>query len=147
MTITPSGLRAIYPEFNDPAKYQDAAVQFWLNQAYSNMNAIRWANNLDLGAMLFTCHQLAIGQRRAQAAARGGVPGAPVGVMTSKGVGPASASYDVQSITEADAGYFNSTDYGIQYYNLMMQAGSGGAFVNGFFSTGGTGSPCPPWLP
>jgi hypothetical protein len=136
VTITPASLRAIMPEFSDLVAYPDAAINFWLADAYTILNPQRWAASLDKGAMLYTAHMIVMGKRRADAANRGGTPGQVKGPISSQGVGPASVSYDTGSVIEKDAGFYNSTDYGTQFYNLMMLAGMGGAYVSGAIQQG-----------
>ncbi len=129
--LSPSDFRAIFPEFSDINAYPDAGIQFWLNYAYNNLNACRWNANLDTGAAYLTAHQVVLAKRNKDASRRGGTPGTVQGPLSSKGVGPVNASYDTSSVVNKDAGYFNSTTYGLQYWDMMMQAGAGGALVIG----------------
>lgn len=114
--------RTVFPEFADLAQYSDAAVDYYLGFSLKLMNADRWGELLDHGQMLQTAHYLARARAAAASSAR---PGAQVGVVSSKSVGPGSISYDNSVATEQDAGHWNSTTYGTQYIRLARQVGAG----------------------
>ena len=125
MTTTAASLRALFPEFASTATFPDAAINAWLAVAVGFVNADRWGANTDFGVALWTAHQLAIGRRNAVTAGNGGAPGTSLGVLTSKSAGGVSAGYDFSSVSEKDAGFWNQTSYGIQFYRLSQQFGMG----------------------
>jgi hypothetical protein len=79
----------------------------------------------DYAIGLFAAHNLALEQLVEAQAALGAPPIGQTGVLSSKSVGPASASYDVSAATYEDAGYFNMTIYGRRLWQLAMQVGAG----------------------
>ena len=123
--VTPPVLRTHFPEFASVTTYPDAQVQYWLDFAYGMLNAPRWGRQLDTGAELYVCHQLAIEARAQQSAANGGIPGEAVGVLNSKSVDKVSAGYDTSSATEAGAGHWNLTIYGTRFIRLAKMFGAG----------------------
>jgi hypothetical protein len=129
--LTPVQFRAVLTEFNDTTAYPDPAVEYWLADAYNNMNAPRWGQNLNKGALFYTAHYLVIGARNAGAARRGGIPGQVSGPLSSKGAGGVSGSFSTGAVVDPKAGQWNQTTYGIEYWKLLLQAGSGGLQVTG----------------
>lgn len=108
--------RQDFVEFASDTAYPDDAVRFWLTVAYEDLNAERIGNKLDLAAELFTAHMLVLGRRNALQADFGKVPGAAVGVVTSRSVDKASVSYDSSMVSEKGAGFWNTTDYGLRLW-------------------------------
>ena len=71
---------------------------------------------------------LSVGAEEAQATADGVAgrsPGGRVGVLSSKGADGISASYDVGTSTEKDAGHWNLTTYGTRFIRLSRMFGAG----------------------
>lgn len=135
---TTSDFRATFPAFGDRQGYPDAMIQIWLNLAggtatqAASLDASRWQQFWPLGVMLFAAHFIVLNKRDEQVAEAGGVPGnATSGPTASKSVGAASISFDVNSTTEQNAGFWNLTTYGRQFYRLSRMAGMGGVQVNG----------------
>lgn len=79
----------------------------------------------DFALELWTAHQLVLEKQAVAAALSGGNPGTSIGVITSKSVGSVSVSFDVSSIVEDGAGYYNQTIYGMRFWRLA-KAVSGG---------------------
>lgn len=125
MSVTPQSFRVVYEEFADPQSYTDAAIAYWVTQAATALDPNRWDDALDRGTMLFVAHQLVLRKRAALATAAGGIPGEVKGPIASKGVDKVSASYDTKAVTFDEAGFYNSTTYGIELWQLMVQFGSG----------------------
>lgn len=117
--------RAQYPEFADPVAYPDVVINRHLAIAVKRLPESRWADLLDDGIGLYIAHYLALGDR-AKAAVTNGTAGQVEGLETQKTVDTVSVSMDVSAVTIADAGMWNSTSYGIQFYQLMMIVGAGG---------------------
>lgn len=80
----------------------------------------------DIGVGLVTAHHVALGTRNTNTSAVGGVPGQVAAPQSSKSVDKVSAGYDTAAVTNKDAGFWNSTMYGIQYYTLALTMGAGG---------------------
>lgn len=120
-----------FPEFSNATKYPAAGINFWITQAYAQLNAQRFGAALDLAAMLFVAHNTVLGARDAATAAASGVTGQATGPLASKSVGGASASYDVGAVSTAGAGIYNSTSYGQRLYYMIQQYCSGPVYVSG----------------
>ena len=114
---------AAYPSFADAPQ---GAVSYWLGIAPKFVDASRWGDLADLGAGLFAAHWLAVSSATAAAAAAGNVSGGNVGLVSSKSVGDVSFGYDLGSVVNADAGMWNQTSYGRQYWQLARMFGGGG---------------------
>lgn len=127
--MTPVDFRAIFAEF-DTTNYPDPMVSIWLGQATNEVNATRWGADTNYGIALLTAHYLVLARRRGIAAAAGAVPGDVVGPQTSKSVDGVSVSRDGGSVTIDGAGTFNSTDYGILFWQKARWMGAGGLQIN-----------------
>lgn len=126
MTVTVASFRVAFPVFTSTALYPDAQVQFWMDVAGQMINVDRWGALADLGVQLITAHNLILEAQANRVAARAGkVGGLSSGVMTSKSVDKVSASYDVSSATEKDAGHWNLTIYGTRYVRFARMMGAG----------------------
>ncbi len=125
MTIDAATFRANFPEFGSTSSYPNAQVQFWLAAAYNFVNADRWGNSTDLGAQLWTAHNLALEARAQAEAAAGGVPGQTTGPVSSKSVGGVSLGFDTGASTEEKGGHWNNTVYGTRFLRLAKLFGAG----------------------
>jgi hypothetical protein len=128
--ITPASFIVQFPEFTSTAT---ATVQIWINQAYSQLAAYPLGDQLDYAASLFTAHNLSLAIRRSTEGASGAVPGTTVGILASKSVGGASASYDTGSSTAAGAGIYNTTVYGQMLWPLLRGSIAGPIYVPASF--------------
>ena len=126
MTLTPTTFRQMLPEFNDTGQYSNANISQWLGIAYTMLREEAWWDSLDMGAALFTAHNLVLSARDAKVAENGGIPGNQSGPMSSKSVGGVSASYAVNAAYLEDAGAYNLTSYGSRFWTLVRQFGMGG---------------------
>lgn len=126
MTVTPAEFRADFTEFTDPTAYPDALVQFWLNVAYQMLPVARWGTMLDVGAELYTAHNLVLERQAQKTASAGGTPGAASGAVASKTVGPVSTAYDTKAGQTEGAGDWNLTTYGQRFARLSALFGAGG---------------------
>lgn len=126
MAVTPTSLRTDFIEFANAVTYPDATIAFWIAVAGRLLRAEVWQDMLDNAVELFVCHQLTVAARNTRAANAGGIPGQSVGVLTSKSVDKASAGYDVSKITLDNAGFYNLSTYGIQFFQLGQMFGAGG---------------------
>ena len=122
MTIAYADFIAAWPQF---ATTPEAQVQFWIDRAYALLDAIRWADQLDFGVTLYVAHMITLSQKAVSQ------KGSVVGVASSKSVGGVSVSYDTGSVTIRDAGSYNATIYGIQFYELVLMIGSSGLQLTG----------------
>ena len=124
--LTASVFRDNRPEFGDVNAYPDRVVTRLIALAYRLLDPLRWRDLIDDGAEAFVCHHLAMFRRAVLESDDGDAPGEVRGVVTSEGVDKLSASYDSGSVTLADAGPWNATTYGQEYWLLASSLAIGG---------------------
>jgi hypothetical protein len=125
MAFTIATFRQSFPEFVDTARYPDAMVTLWSALAIEQVNPYKWRSQVDLGVMLYTAHECVLASQNAATANNGGAPGAQSGPANSKTVGTVTVAYDTQQTAEKNAGYWNLTTYGKQFFNLSRKFGAG----------------------
>ena len=118
--------RQQFPEFSDITAYPGDLIDLHLAVGALSLDVGVWGDFHDRGLGLYTAHNLVIGARNTAAADAGGLPGSVSGPMTSKSVDKVSDSYDTGATTYEGAGYWNSTSYGVQLYQLARLVGAGG---------------------
>ncbi|KQN56522.1 DUF4054 domain-containing protein [Rahnella inusitata] len=123
---TSDQFRADFPEFSDKTRYPDPSVNFYLAQADNLLDQDRFGDQFVYLAELFTAHYTEVRGRRSAQAALGGVNSSGGGILTSKSVDKVSASYDVSGIINPDAGFWNNTDYGREFFWWWEMSGAGG---------------------
>lgn len=124
--IDESSFRLNMPMFADTVAYPQFQFEFYLKLGMKLLNERRWDDLLDEGLTFFIAHYLTLYKRSMLVSSIGGDAGKVVGNETSKSVDGVSKSMDVSSILSTDAGQWNQTTFGIQFYQLMMMAGAGG---------------------
>jgi hypothetical protein len=117
--------REKFPEFSDIAVYPDSMIMLWAEFAACQVNCNRWKNQTLMGIYLYVAHEITLAAKDYKTGAMGGVPGGTSGPMNSKTVGSVTAAYDTQQAAEKDAGYWNLTSYGKQFFRLSRIFGSG----------------------
>jgi hypothetical protein len=133
LPITNAQFRADRPEFSDIGVYLDSDVNQLLTIANNTLPADRWGDWIVRGIEMFVSHHLVLMNQAERTGAAGGLPGMPSGVLTSKSVGPASASYDVHFGSESDdSGHWNLTIYGRQFIRMARMVGIGGWQATGW---------------
>ncbi|MGJ0580343.1 DUF4054 domain-containing protein [Xenorhabdus bovienii] len=119
--------RADFPEFSDNTRYPEAAIHFYLGQADTVLDQDRHGDQFIYLAELFTAHYVELkGKAIASAAVSGSVNTAGGGVMTSKSVDKVSVGYDTSGIINPEAGFWNNTAYGREFYWWWSMFGAGG---------------------
>ncbi|PQQ36472.1 DUF4054 domain-containing protein [Photorhabdus luminescens] len=119
--------RADFPEFSDKTCYPDAAINFYLSQADNLLDQNVHGDQFVYLAELFTAHYVELrGKTIAGAAISGSVNTAGGGVLTSKSVDKVSMSYDTSGIINPDAGFWNNTAYGREFFWWWSMFGAGG---------------------
>ena len=130
--INESSFRESMPMFADVNEYPSFQFNFYLNLGKKLLPVSRWGDPndpdglIDYGLTLFIAHYLTLYKRGIDAASIGGDSGKVIGNETSKSVDSVSKSMDVSGVLITDAGHWNMTTFGIQFYDLMMMAGAGG---------------------
>lgn len=118
--------RTDFPEFANETSYPSASITFYLGQADNLMSQDVMGDQFVYLVELFTAHYTELRGRAIKAAAIGGVNSSGGGVMTSKSVDKVSASYDVSGIINPDAGFWNNTSYGREFFWWWEMYGMGG---------------------
>jgi len=149
MTITVPQFRVWYPEFASIGTYPDSQVNYWICSAQMLIGTDRLTTDLgpcgfslwDLACSLFVAHNLVLEKQAYDAAKNGGTPGASVGPMTNKSVGPVSVGYDASLVKIEDAGPWNATIYGQRFYQLYRMAGAGVIYAGAGYGPPGWNGP------
>lgn len=123
--ITPQTFRAAFIAFGDEVRFPDPTIQFWIGVSEKMLDAGRWGDLHDHGAMLFVAHNVLLQSKDDNAANIGAAFGGSSGVVTSKSVDKVSISYDASSVAEEKAGVYNLTRYGQQFIRLARMVGMG----------------------
>lgn len=131
MTITATQLRADFPEFSDTTKYADATINFWLSVAVITLSESRWGTLLPVGTELFVAHHLVTQALASEDSDVGITPGEVVGPTTAKAVDKVSISMDASAVALEDAGFWNSSLYGIRFMQFARMIGAGGIQLGG----------------
>ena len=118
MTVTVISFRTQYPEFT-VALYSDQAVTFWLDIAMKRVNPNIWTDLTDLGVLLFTAHNCLLSNLTSSA------QGGNVNIANSKSVDRVSVSFDTTTSSNQDAGTYNLTTYGKQFWEYSRLFGMG----------------------
>lgn len=124
--LSESSFRESMPMFTDTAIYPQSQFNFYLKLGLKLLNKQRWDDLLDEGLTFFIAHYLALYQRSMALSAIGGDVGKVIGNETSKSVDSVAKSMDVSGILIVDAGHWNQTTFGVQFYQLAMMIGAGG---------------------
>lgn len=124
---TVADFRKDFPQFEDPLRYPEAQVQFRLNLADILLSEkITGTKIFPYLVELFVAHHMALFAQDQRSATVGGAGGSASGVQTSKSVDKVSVSYDTSATLNPDAGFWNNTRYGAEFYQLITMFGAGG---------------------
>lgn len=123
---TVSDFRRDFPQFSDATKYPDPVIQFRFNLADTLIDGSAMGDMFPYLAELFVAHYMALYASDTAAGALGGAGGATSGVVASKSVDKVSVSYDNSSTLNADAGFWNFSRYGAEFWQLLQFFGYGG---------------------
>jgi len=118
--------REKFTEFGDIERFPEPVVAFWLDVVNRMLPSDRWGDLLEVGTCLALAHHLVLSARDQGTAVAAKVPGAVVGVQTSKSVDTVSVSYDVGAVTLEGGGFWNMTSYGVRFLGMARMVGSGG---------------------
>ena len=124
--LTEVEFRENMPMFADVAAYPSFQFKFYLKLGLKLLPERRWDDLLDDGLTFFVAHYLTLYKRSMAMAAVGGDTGKIIGNETSKAVDSVSKSMDVSGVLNTDAGHWNQTTWGLQFYQLMQAVGAGG---------------------
>lgn len=121
-----STFRQTMPAFASVDDYPSAQFNFYLKLGVKLLPESRWDDLLDDGLTFFVAHYLVLYARDMSFVDIGGIGGKVVGNETAKSIDSVSKSMDVSGILMTDAGHWNQTTFGIQFYQLMQMIGAGG---------------------
>jgi len=117
--------RAAFPEFASTVTYPDAMLNFWASVAEKMVVEDIWQDMYTNAIYLYVAHEITLARQNVKASTTGGTPGQSGGPAQSKAVGAVSVSYDSQVTSEKDAGWWNLTTYGKQFFRLQQMFGAG----------------------
>ncbi|ATM85070.1 DUF4054 domain-containing protein [Yersinia frederiksenii] len=123
---TPAQFRTDFPQFENEARYTNTAIQFRLSLADNLLDENLLGNMFPYLVELFVAHYMTLQAKDMQSAALGGASGATNGVAASKSVDKVSVSYDNSATLNPDAGFWNFTRYGAEFYQIILMFGAGG---------------------
>lgn len=123
---TVSDFRRDFPQFSDTTKYPDPVIQFRLNLVDTLIDGSGMGNMFPYLAGLFVAHYMVLYASDSAAGALGGTGGSTSGVVASKSVDKVSVSYDNSSTLNADAGFWNFSRYGAEFWQMLQFFGYGG---------------------
>ncbi|HEN3430363.1 TPA: DUF4054 domain-containing protein [Yersinia enterocolitica] len=123
---TPAQFRTDFPQFENEARYPNAAIQFRLSLADNLLDENLLDNMFPYLVELFVAHYMTLQAKDMQSAALGGASGATNSVAASKSVDKVSVSYDNSATLNPDAGFWNFTRYGAEFYQIILMFGAGG---------------------
>lgn len=119
-----AAFRIAFPEFSSTSLYPDQLIAFWSGIATQMVLPNIWTTMWQQGVSLYVAHELTLAGQNVKAAQVGGTPGQQGGIANNKTVGGVTVGYDSQSNSEKDAGYWNLTNYGKQFFRLMKIFGT-----------------------
>lgn len=123
---TVSDFRRDFPQFSDTTKYPEAVINFRLNLADTLIDGSAMGKMFPYLAELFVAHYMVLYASDTAAGALGGSGGSTSGVVASKSVDKVSVSYDNSSTLNADAGFWNFSRYGAEFWQVLQFFGYGG---------------------
>lgn len=118
--------RVDFPQFTDVNKYPESTIQFRLNLADNLLSEALLDDMFPYLVELFVAHYITLQAKDVQSAAMGGGSGSTNGAASSKSVDKVSVSYDNSATLNPDAGFWNFTRYGAEFYQLVTMFGAGG---------------------
>lgn len=117
--------RAEFPEFSSTVNYPDAQLNFYAGIAETLCLESVWTTMLPYAVKLYVAHEITLAYQSLKTSNQGGVPGQNSGIANNKTVGSVSVGYDASQVAEKDAGWWNLTNYGRQFYRLAQMFGAG----------------------
>lgn len=118
--------RQTFPQFSDAATYPDQSVQMRLTLADVLISESRFGPDAyPYVVCLFVAHYMVLQAADSRSSAAGGAGGANSGILSSKSVDKVSASYDASNTLNPDAGFWNNTRYGSEFWEYLMIFGAG----------------------
>ncbi|NMP26852.1 DUF4054 domain-containing protein [Rahnella sp. SAP-1] len=124
---TPSDFRELFPQFADTTKFPNIRIAARLAVADRLLNEnVTGTDLFPYFCGLFVAHYMALDVADNRSVAVGGAGGANSGILTSKSVDKVSMSYDASMTMDPDAGFWNNSRYGSEFWEYLMLFGAGG---------------------
>jgi hypothetical protein len=117
--------RLDFPEFSDALVYTNNIITFWSNLGEQVISSDAFGSVYTQAVNLFTAHNISLAIKNIEQSSAGGQPGTIGGAIESKAVGSVNISYDTTDASYKDAGFWNQTVYGRQYFYLVKLFGQG----------------------
>lgn len=116
-----------FPQFNDEGKFPDSQIQLRLNLADKFLSEnVSGSDVFPYWLGLFVAHYLTLYAMDERYLKAGGVGGSSSGVAASESVDKVSVSYDNSMTLNPNAGFWNNTRYGAEFYQWVLMFGAGG---------------------
>ena len=123
---TPEQFRAAFPQYADTTKYPTPMIQARLNLADALLSESRFGVDIFPYVVgLYVAHYLYLYAADMRAVAAGAAGGANNGVQTSKSVDKVSVSYDASPTLDPNAGFWNNSRHGSEFWEYLMNFGAG----------------------
>lgn len=131
--LTVQEFREAFPQFTDEL-FPDGRVRFYLTLAGKSLSAERWDDLLPEGMGLFAAHYLTLEREAAKSKdGTGGIAAAAGAVISSSktvgGVSKSEGRAGTVATANLNAGHWNDTIYGKQYWQMVQLVGAGGTVV------------------
>lgn len=116
-----------FPPFQDAVKFPDAQIQLRLNLADKFLSEnVSGSDVFPYWVGLFVAHYLTLYAMDTRSLQAGRVGGSSSGVATAKSVDKVSVSYDNSMTLNPNAGFWNNTRFGAEFYQWVLMFGAGG---------------------
>lgn len=123
---TPEDFRVTFPQFADEVKYPVVIIKTRLALADALLSESRFgADIFPYVVGLYVAHYLYLHAADMRSSAVGSAGGANSGVQTSKSVDKVSVSYDASATLDPNAGFWNNSRYGSEFWEYLMLFGAG----------------------
>lgn len=128
--LTVFGFRESFPQFTEEL-FPDGRVGFYLKLAAKQLSRERWGDIWEEGAHLYVAHFLTLEKAASRAKDGAGGMDAAAGAVVSRsktvgGVSVSESRAGAAATANLNAGHWNDTVYGKQYWQLVQLVGAGG---------------------
>lgn len=123
---TPEQFRLDFPQFADETKFPSPMIQARLALADALLSESRFGEDIFPYVVgLYVAHYLYLNAADMRGVTAGAAGGANNGVQTSKSVDKVSVSYDAGATLDPNAGFWNNSRYGSEFWEYLMLFGAG----------------------
>ncbi len=123
---TPEQFRGAFQQYADEKKYPTSVIQMRLVLADTLLSEARFGEDIFPYVVgLYVAHYLYLYAADMRGVAVGATGGANSGVQTSKSVDKVSVSYDASATLDPNAGFWNNSRHGSEFWEYLMIFGAG----------------------